>query len=121
MNHHPIYSESDPVVILDDGCFIGNKIKSQYYMGPGIIKAYSPSCYFCQDMVKPLNKLARKVRGKSAVYVIDVTDNPIFNLTFDISKYPTFYHVSNTGYIEQELDGKIETLETALGVPLRSK
>ena len=111
----PIYVESDPVVILDDGCFIGNKIKSHKWAGPGFIKAYDPTCRFCQAKVKPINKMARKASQQGyAIYVIDVTDNPIFADAFNVNSYPTFFKVLPDGTIGEEIEGDLNVLENEL-------
>lgn len=93
---YDIFTDKDPVKILNDGDFIaGHKLRDHAWSGPGIIMAYAKWCPYCQRKVEIVNKLALKAKlDNKCVYVIDAEDNPIFTDTNEVQNYPTFYNVN---------------------------
>lgn len=97
-----IYSQSDPVSILDDGDFIaGHKIRDKKWTGPGIIMAYAKWCPHCQNKVIKINELAES--QEKTIYVIDAYENPIFHLSNKIKGYPTFFEILENGTIGKDI------------------
>lgn len=104
-----LYSDSDPVTILDDGSFIGKKckIKTGIFQTHGILKAYAPWCGHCQAKVTCVNKLAEILPEFGVtVYVINADDNPMFAEHFQVRGFPTFLQVDGQGYIGDVLRNK---------------
>lgn len=97
-----LYTEEDPVTILDDASFIGQQgqIKTRVYQGPGVLKCYAPWCGHCQAKVECCNRLAEALQEHGMqVYVIDGTTNPIFNNFREVDGYPTFFKVGKDGLV----------------------
>ena len=110
-----IYSEKDPVIILDDGDFIaGHKIRDKKWSGSGIIMAYAKWCPHCQNKVKGINEIALTLKeSEKAIYVIDAYENPIFHFSNNIEGYPTFFKILDNGTIGKDIsttNGKSSTL-----------
>ena len=101
-----LYKKGDPVIILDDGKFIGKElsINKPYFKGAGVLKVYASWCPHCQSKVQSLNKLAQSLKPHGmAVYVLNGEDNPIFMSTYQVQGFPTFYEITATGAIGQLL------------------
>jgi thiol-disulfide isomerase/thioredoxin len=101
---YDIFTDKDPVKILDDGDFIaGHKIRDHAWSGPGVVMAYAKWCPYCQRKVEIVNKLALKAKlDNKCVYVIDAEDNPIFTDANNVESYPTFYNVNIDGTISKQ-------------------
>jgi len=103
----PLYAEDDYVVILDDSSFIGRKIKSKNFQGPGILKAYAPWCPHCRNKATAIRLLAEildDAEAESAVYVLNVTDNVYISKTLEVVALPTFFEVDKNGVIKGPLE-----------------
>jgi thiol-disulfide isomerase/thioredoxin len=101
VEHHDLYTEEDPVIILDDGSFLrSEKIRDDNWQGPGILEVYAPWCPYCQAKVEPIKKLAKK----QTIYVLDGTVNPMFRFSHGVSAYPTFYKVLADGTVGEEVE-----------------
>jgi len=94
---------SDPVIVLDDGSFIGTmKIRKLAFQGKGILKAYAPWCGHCKSKVSCVNRLAEILPEFDVhVYVINVDANPMFkqHFKYKVIGYPTFLYVDDNGNI----------------------
>lgn len=122
MNTQDLYSHNDPVIVLDDGSFIGKqcKIRSSTLQSHGFIKAYAPWCGHCQAKVSCINKLASILKEYGvSVYVINAEANPMFAEHFrdSVTAFPTFLEVNNKGVIgEPLLDKNGEQVYTIPGI-----
>uniref|UniRef100_A0A6C0J6V3 Thioredoxin domain-containing protein n=1 Tax=viral metagenome TaxID=1070528 RepID=A0A6C0J6V3_9ZZZZ len=108
-NDRSLYTINDSVHIIDDASLIKNKIKRDYFHGPGILKAYSPTCPHCINKASYIRISAQVLElynSNAAIYVIDVADNRLFSHSNKISSVPTFYKVTNNGNITDILDIK---------------
>ena len=105
MTTNTLYSKRDPVIILDDGSFVGEnmKISLKHMKNPGILKVYANWCPACQSKVKDINNLASILKKQNvSIYVIEAADlNPIFanHYSNKIGFYPTFLKVYKDGTI----------------------
>lgn len=95
---------NDPVIVLDDGSFIGknHKIRKNVFQGKGILKAYAPWCGHCKAKVKCMKRLGEILPEFDVqVYVINVDNNPVFQEHFKdkVRGYPTFLYVDDSGNI----------------------
>lgn len=103
----PLYTDNDPVTILDDASFIGTQgqIKSRVYQGPGVLKCYAPWCGHCKAKVECCNRLAEALQEHGMqVYVIDGTANPVFSNFREVTGFPTFFRVGKDGLISGPLE-----------------
>jgi thiol-disulfide isomerase/thioredoxin len=104
VEHHDLYTEQDPVIMLDDGSFLRSvKIRDEKWNGPGVLKVYAPWCPHCQSKVEDIKQLAEKY----TIYVLDATVNPMFRFAHGITAYPSFFKVLDNGQIGDMIDGDL--------------
>lgn len=102
--HHDLYTEEDPVIMLDDGSFLRSvKIRDEKWNGPGILKVYAPWCPHCQSKVEDMKRLAEQYE----IYVLDATVNPMFRFAHAVSAYPSFFKVLDNGEVGDMIDGDL--------------
>lgn len=122
MDTQDLYSHDDPVIVLDDGSFIGKqcKIRKQFFQSHGFIKAYAPWCGHCQAKVNCMKKLSSILKEYGvSVYVINADNNPMFAEHFRdrVTAFPTFLSVNDKGVIGTPLlDKKGEQVYTIPGI-----
>lgn len=106
-----LYSKEDPVVVLDDSCFIGSDwhIKKPCLIGHGILKVYAPWCGHCQGKVECIKRLGKVLREYGVgVYVINYDANPIFQSVFKdrVPGFPTFLEVNQVGVVGKPITNR---------------
>ena len=101
----PLYTENDSVIILDDASFLGKKIISDKFQGPGLLEAYATWCPHCQSKVRCINVLADLLKDTpQRIYVIDADINDITARELNVRVFPSFYHVNQDGTVGKEIE-----------------
>jgi thiol-disulfide isomerase/thioredoxin len=102
-----LYSKTDPVIILDDSCFDGKKIKSASFKGQGALKAYATWCPHCRDKVECIKLMATECKNNNIdvkVYVLEADTNRQAGSILGVEGFPSFFKVDATGNIGPILD-----------------
>lgn len=108
-----LYTDEDPVTILDDDSFVGKncKIRKDTFKTHGFLKAYAPWCGHCQAKVDCIKRLGKVLKDYDVtVYVINAEReaNPLFNDHFGdrVRGFPTFLEVDGRGNIGEVMRTK---------------
>ena len=58
---------------------------------PVVVEFYSPKCTHCQRMVNTVDALSKELDGKVKVAQINVLENPLASIKYEVSGIPAFF------------------------------
>jgi thioredoxin 1 len=60
---------------------------------PVVVEFYSPECTHCQRMVNTVDALSKEVSDKVKVVRVNVLENPLFSMKYEVSGIPAFFMI----------------------------
>lgn len=62
---------------------------------PVVVEFYSPKCTHCQRMVNTVDALSKELDGKVKVAKVNVLENPLFSMKYEVSGIPAFFLIKD--------------------------
>lgn len=81
-----------PPLDINDQNFDLEVIKSDF---PVVVEFYSPKCTHCQRMVNTVAALSEEVAGKVKVVRVNVLENPLTSMKYEVSGIPAFFLIKD--------------------------
>ncbi len=73
---------------------------------PVVVEFYSPNCTHCQRMVNTVDALSEDVAGKVKVVRVNVLENPLASMKYEVSGIPAFFLIKNGLVVSSTLGAK---------------